>query len=114
MKQAKIAIIVIGLLVGGFFIFRSLSNRGPSLDGRIEMVDITTGQIIRADRRTIPGFPALNGDRKAVVLPIERRDGQVYIRSGLENLVNDIIARDSLSPTDVVVDLETYSVRTRR
>jgi len=113
MKQAKIAIIVIGLLLGGFLIFKSLGSSTTALDGRIEVVDITTGEISRLDRRSVPGFPALNKDRKAVVLPIERREGQIYIRSGLENLVREIMERQSLSADQIVVDPETYAVTHR-
>lgn len=113
MKQAKIAIIVIGLLVGGFFIVKSITSGGPALDSRIELVDITTGKIIRADRRSIPGFPALNDEMKPVVFPIERRDGTIYIRSGLEGLLREIVEAQSLTQNDLVVDLDTFVVSDR-
>lgn len=113
MKQAKIAIIVIGLLLGGYLAFKAITSGGSKLDDRIEMVDIVTGEIIRAERKSVPGFPALNADRQQVVLPTERRDGNVYIRSGQENLVAEIIARDGLNPDEIAVDLETFQVRTR-
>jgi hypothetical protein len=113
MKQAKIAIIVIGLLVGGFFVVQAITSGGPALDGRLELVDISTGEITRADRASIPGFPALNADGKALLVPIERRDDQIYIRSGLENLVREIVTAQSLSPDAIAVDLNTFAVRDR-
>ena len=113
MKQAKIAIIVVCLLVGGYLAFKAITSGGARLDDQIEMVDIVSGEIVRAKREDTPGFPALNKDRKQLLLPIERRDGKIYIRSGQENLVAQIVQRDGLSPDDIAVDLESYEVRAK-
>ncbi len=94
-KPWQLAVIVIGLLVGGGLIaWQGLTSKEVSLADSIMLVDVTTGEIFQAPLptgRTV-GFPAKNPKTgKETLLPATQVDGKWFVGSRYREFVKDIV-----------------------
>ncbi len=93
-KPWQLAVIVIGLLVGGGLIaWQGFASEEVKLADSIMLVDVTTGEIFEAPLPTnkTVGFPARNPKTgKETLLPASTSDGKWFVGSRYREFVKEI------------------------
>jgi hypothetical protein len=111
-KPWQLAVIVIGLLVGGGLItWQGFSPGAVKLADSIMLVDVTTGEIFEAplpSDRTV-GFPAKSPTTgKETLLPATQIEGKWFVGSRYREFVKDIV--QSAGATSAA-DASTFEVK---
>ncbi|MGP1309099.1 MAG: hypothetical protein ACTS27_02745 [Phycisphaerales bacterium] len=106
-KAAKIAIIVVGLLVGlgatGWFLLSRDSNPLPS--GQL-LVHVQTGEVKSVKRESLRLLPAPDDDGNRLWYPAIREGGRVYVIERYQGYLVDQLQGRS----DLQVNFETFEV----
>jgi len=114
MKQAKIAIIVIGLLIGGFLIFRSLNSGGSAFDGSPRVINVLTGEITRMEHSRLSVIPFPDSQNRRVLLPAMRNeDGAWVVATDYRSSIPAILEREQLTEADLAIDPQTFALKSR-
>lgn len=113
MKQAKIAIIVIGLLVGGFLIFRSLTASNTAFDGSPRVINVLTGELTRMEHSQLSVIPYPDSQDRRVILPaVRNEDGAWAVAPRYRASIPAILEREQLTEADLAVDPQTFALKT--
>ncbi|MFG0294121.1 MAG: hypothetical protein ACIAQF_02810 [Phycisphaerales bacterium JB065] len=112
MKQAKIAIIVVCLLVGGFLVFKTITSGPRTLDNASRVINIVTGEIKVMDRDEMMVIPYPDAEGRRVILPAVRNDENNWsvaerFRASIPKIMDD----ENLSEADLAIDLASFSIK---
>ncbi len=114
MKQAKIAIIVIGLLVGGFFIFRAVTAGGSAFDGSPRVINVLTGEVFSMDHNRLSVIPYPDDQKRRVILPASRdENGDWVVASDYRSAIPAILEREQLTEADLAIDPQTFGLKSK-
>lgn len=114
MKQAKIAIIVIGLLVGGFFIVKSITSGGSAFDGSPRVINVLTGKVFSMDHNQLSVIPYPDDENRRVILPATRgEDGSWVVASDYRSAIAGILKREQLTEADLAIDPQTFGLKSK-
>lgn len=106
-KAAKIAVIVVGFLVGlgaiGWYFFSGPDRPGPA---RVEVVDVFSGEAmtLRTGDSRIERLPGTNADGERTLYPLVEENGRWVISPPYR----DVLMRRFGEDDRVVIDLETF------
>lgn len=93
MNWAKYAAIAVAPLVLIWGVWTFVRGSGNPLPGSLEYVDVMSGEVVNLGINKIKTIPAKNSAGERVLLPIERRDGKVFVqeryKASLDNLAKD-------------------------
>jgi len=111
-KPWQLAVIVIGLLVGGGLIaWQGFASDEVRLADSILLVDVTTGEIFEAPlpRGRTVGFPAKNPKTgKETLLPASQLDGKWFVGSRYREFVKGIASSAGVAAAS---DAATFEVK---
>lgn len=107
-KQAKIALIVVGLLLGlsgiAWFAF---SGEGNPVADRIAVVDVTTGEAmnLRRNDERLRVMPGVNNAGERALYPLENEGGRWIINPRYQDLLVERFGKDER----LKIDLNTFA-----
>jgi hypothetical protein len=114
MKQAKIAIIVIGLLVGGFLIFRFFGSGGSAFDSSPRVINVLTGELSRMEHSRLSVIPYPDSEDRRVILPAMRNEEGVWVVAEVyRSSIPMILEREQLTEADLAIDPQTFAPRNK-
>lgn len=103
-KQAKIAVIVAGLLLGlgGIAWFLFLGERSP-LASRVAVVDVTTGEVLNlsVDDDRLRVMPGVNDAGERALYPIVNENGSWIINPRYQDLLVERFGKDDRLKIDL-------------
>ena len=112
MKQAKIAIIVVCLLVAGFLVYKTITGGPPTLDNASRVINIVTGEVKVMDRRDMPVIPYPDSEGRRVILPVFRdEEGDWSVAERFRASIPQILEDENLTEADLAIDLTSFSVK---
>lgn len=112
MKQAKVAIIVVCLLLAGFLLYRTITGGPPTLDNASRVINIVTGEVEVMDRRDMAVIPYPDDQGRRVILPAFRDDdGNWSVAERFRASVPQILEAENLAESDLAIDMTSYSVK---
>lgn len=103
-KQAKIAVIVVGLLLGlGGITWYLLSGEKSPIANRVNVVDVTTGvaMSLPTDDPRLRVIPGLNEAGDRVLYPIVNEDGRWIINTRYQDLLVERFGKDARLKIDL-------------
>ncbi|MBL8744775.1 MAG: hypothetical protein JNK58_00305 [Phycisphaerae bacterium] len=102
----KYAVLAIAPLVLIWGVYTFISSSGNPIPGALEYVDVMSGEVVNLNSNKIKSIPARNSKGERVLLPLERRDGRIYVQDRYKDALDSMKGDARLK-----VDIETLEVK---
>ena len=100
MNWVKYAAISIAPLVLIWGVWSFLSSNQSPIPGSLEYVDVMSGEVVSLSSNKIKTIPARNSAGERVLLPVERRDGKIFVQDRYKEAL-DAMKADSRFKVDI-------------